>query len=96
MEKEQDLNHGSFRGAPQNFDIFIFRCDKSTTTNNVKSHMENNNIKVLDVCCVSSEESRYRSFHVSIEEVIVRRLWIQNFGLKVLVFDSLDVKEVIS
>ena len=53
------------RGALQNIDIFVFRCDKNSNCEQVKNYMFDNDIPVHDIECTSSDEARFRSFRVT-------------------------------
>ena len=79
---------GSFRGAPQTLDIFVFRCEKDVTCEKVKDYIEQNNINVLDIECISSSEARYRSFRVTLpkharDDVMECNFWPDGVGVRV-------------
>ena len=85
--KRSQAPNGSLRGAPQTLDIFVFRCDKETSCDRVKKYIEDNSTKVMDIKCVSSENARYRSFHVSVprdshDKVMDGEFWPEGVGVR--------------
>ena len=85
--KRSQAPNGSLRGAPQTLDIFMFRCDKGTNCDRVKKYIEENSTKVIDIECVSSENARYRSFHVSVprdshDKVMDGEFWPEGVGVR--------------
>jgi hypothetical protein len=79
--------HGTLRGAPQTLDIFVFRCEKDISRDNVKSFLEENDVNVMDIECVSSVNARYKSFRVSVprdcrEMVMNSDFWPEGVGVR--------------
>jgi hypothetical protein len=68
-------------------DIFVFRCEKEATSDNVKDFIEQNNINVLHIECVSSSDARYKSFRVTVprnarEDVMDCNFWPDGVGVR--------------
>ena len=85
--KRSQAPNGSLRGSPQTLDIFVFRCDKETNCDRVKKYIEENSTKVMDMECVSSENARYLSFHVSVpryshDKVMDGEFWPEGVGVR--------------
>ena len=57
---------GGLKGAKRTVDIFVFRVDKATIDSEVKNYMESQNIIPVKTKCVSSDESVYKSYCITV------------------------------
>lgn len=75
-------------GAERESDIFVFRVTKNHSEESVKKYMEEGNIQVNSIEQSSKDEvSRYRSFHIvinnkDIEKVLVPDFWPKGVGCR--------------
>ena len=60
------LSNG-FCGAPEpSRDLFIYRVGNNTTTEVLKDYIEELNVTVRDLQCVSNDESKFKSFKLTV------------------------------
>ena len=64
-------SNSGFKGVAPNIpQVFVSRCDKGTTEDQIADHLTNEGIKVREVIQQSHEEAVYKSFVVTVEKHI--------------------------
>jgi hypothetical protein len=81
-------NNTSIKAAPEpGRDLFIFRTDKSTTTENLKSYITECGISVRDITILSHSDAAFNSFKVTVpvsqvEKTLDPEMWPQGIGIR--------------
>ena len=58
---------GSFRGAPEpSRDLFIYRVDKDSTDDDLKTHIEASGINIRLLQCVSHSDAKFKSYRLTV------------------------------
>ena len=58
---------GKFKGAPEPCrDLFIYRVDNATQTDDLAAHLDDNNFHIQNIACVSHPNSKSKSFRVTL------------------------------
>ena len=66
---------GSLKGAPPpSRDLFLYRVDKTTVADDVKSYLTQNNIHYVNVYQTSNAESKFKSFKITVPFNVVGKL----------------------
>ena len=78
---------GSLKGAKRTTDLFVFRLEKNTKTEEVHEYLQNKGLEVMDLICVSNENSRFRSFKLTVdfnhsEQVMDGTFWPEGIGCR--------------
>ena len=59
--------NGGFRGAPEpSRDIFIYRVHPDTSKRDIEDGIRGRNVEVRDLVCISSEQSVFKSFKMTV------------------------------
>ena len=77
-----------FRGAPEpSRDIFIYRVHPDTSERDIEDGIRGRNFEVRDLVCISSEQSVFKSFKLTVPASQLSSLWTDEFpwpeGVKV-------------
>ena len=81
----------SFRGAPEpSRDILIYRVHPDTSKRDIEDGIRGRNFEVRDLVCISSEQSVFKSFKLTVPASQLSSLWTYEFpwpeGVKVRQF----------
>ena len=58
---------GRFKGAPEpNRDLFIYRVDANTETDDLETYMRDKGFEVRDLCCISDPRAKFQSFKLTV------------------------------
>ena len=76
------------KGAPEpGRDLFVFRLDSETTNGDIKAYLQSHNISVLKIDQISHENSKYKSFKVtvlvsSLNDLLKEEAWPTGVGVR--------------
>ena len=76
------------KGAPEpGRDLFVFRLDSETTNGDIKAYLQSHNISVLKIDQMSHENSKYKSFKVTVpvsrlNDLLKEEVWPAGVGVR--------------
>jgi hypothetical protein len=78
---------GALKGALRTMELFLFRLDKDTKTEDVQEYLHDQGLKVLKLECVSNGAARYKSYKLTIdfkdsEQVLDETFWPDGVGCR--------------